>query len=316
MNANRTARPAAAKRGRFSLSRGRSWLPLAFAISLVGVGMVGCSKAPTAAAKQEAERYPLTGEILRVDQERKLLVVRHDEIKDYMPAMTMEFAASPGDIAVAQPGQRIRAELVPAKEGGDFRLEKIWPADAPSADRIALAERRLAEDTHNRGKGAYREVGENLPDFALYDHTGKVVESARFRGRQVMLNFIFTRCPDPSMCPAATIKMMTTQKLAREAGVKNLELVSITLDPEFDTPGVLRDYADKRGIDTSNFWFLTGPEKAIRNLLIQFGVIAEFEGDLLRHTLTTLLVDENGKILHSTTGRAWEPADYVAKMKK
>jgi protein SCO1/2 len=131
-----------------------------------------------------------------------------------------------------------------------------------------------------------------------------------------MLNFIYTRCPIANMCPAATVKMMQTQKLAHEAGIANLELVSITLDPTYDTPGVLREYADARGIDTSNFSFLTGPEPAIKDLLVQFGVEAFFEGDLLKHTLATLLIDENGKIIHRFDGSQWEPADFVAKMRK
>jgi len=82
------------------------------------------------------------------------------------------------------------------------------------------------------------------------------------------------------MCPASTLKMMATQKLAREAAVPNLELVSITLDPAYDTPGVLRirQRARHRHVD---FSFLTGPENAIKDLLTQFGVIAEFKGDLL-----------------------------------
>ena len=96
----------------------------------------------------------------------------------------------------------------------------------------------------------------------------------------------------------------------------NLELVSITLDPAYDTPGVLKEYAAVRGIDTTNFSFLTGPENAIKDLLTQFGVIAEFKGDLISHTLATLLIDENGKIIHRADGSQWEPSDFVAKMRK
>jgi protein SCO1/2 len=302
------------------------------ALGLVcGCSVLGtaCSKSGSAtsvepAAKQSAsapgqskdERYPLTGQVLRVLPERKVLVVRHDEIKGYMPAMTMEFVVADGDLALAKAGQRIRAELVPAKDGGDFRLEKIWPDDKVSADTIAASAAQLRQDTHTRGKSAYREVGEIVPDFALYDQNGAVVQSARFRGKQIMLNFIFSRCPDAKMCPASTAKMMTAQRLAREAGVSNLELVSITLDPAYDTPGVLKEYARQRGIDTANFSFLTGPENAIRDLLTQFGVIAQFQGDILQHTLTTLLIDAEGKIAHRADGSAWEPQDFVAKMKR
>lgn len=279
-------------------------------------GAAGDGTKAVAATGAKDERYPLTGQILRIEAERKVLVVRHDEIKGYMPAMTMEFAVAPGDLAVAKVGQRIRAELVPAKGNEDFRLEKIWPDDKVLADTVSASALQLRQDTHTRGKHAYREVGETVPDFALFDQSGRVVQSSRFRGKQIMLNFIFTRCPDAKMCPAATAKMITVQRLAKDAGIPNLELVSITLDPAYDTPGVLREYADLRGIDTSNFSFLTGPEAAIRDLLTQFGIIAQFQGDILQHTLATLLVDPSGKIAHRTDGSAWEPQDFVAKMRK
>ena len=289
------------------------------ALALLGVS--GCSRSASGSSASAAEaapqekRYPLTGEIVRVDAAHKVLVVQHDEIKDFMPAMTMEFSVSASDIAAAKPGQRIRAELIPVTKG-NWRLEKIWPDDKPAEAAVAAQAAALRQDTLIRGQGAYREVGEKIPDFALYDQEGRVVQSARFRGKQVMLNFIFSRCPVATMCPASTLKMMGTQKLARESGVANIEFVSITLDPAYDTPAVLKDYAATRGIDTANFSFLTGPENAIKDLLTQFGVIAEFDGNLLKHTLSTLLIDENGRIIHRADGSAWEPQDFVAKMKK
>jgi protein SCO1/2 len=295
---------------------------LACAAALIGAGLggAGCgrateSAAAAAAARPKEERYPLTGEIVRVESERKVLVVRHDEIKGYMPAMTMEFQVGAGDVAVAQPGQRIRAELVPVQDG-DFRLEKIWPDDRAVAEAVKAGALQLRQDTHTRGKGAYREIGEAVPGFSLLDQNGRVVDSTRWRGKQIMLNFIFTRCPVATMCPAATAKMMNAQKLAREGRVPNLELISITLDPAYDTPGVLREYADTRGIDMANFSLLTGPETAIKDLLAQFGVIAEFDGDMLKHTLTTLLIDEQGRIVHRADGSLWEAKDFVAKMKR
>jgi protein SCO1/2 len=118
------------------------------------------------------------------------------------------------------------------------------------------------------------------------------------------------------MCPASTAKMMSAQRQAREAGVRNIQFVTITLDPAYDTPGVLREYADERGIDTGNFTFLTGPEGAIRDLLTQFGVIAEFQGGILKHTLATLLIDERGRIVWREDGSSWDPREFVARMKK
>ncbi len=275
---------------------------------------VAAGAAPPGQSSDE-RRFPLTGEVVGVDAGRQVLVVRHDEIAGLMPGMTMEFKASAGDVALARPGQPIRAELV-APKAGDFRLEKIWPNEKVAAETIAAGARKLREDTHNLGREAYREIGEKAPVFVLYDQEARVVQSARFGGRQILLNFIFTRCPDAMKCPAATTRMAAAQKLARAAGVSNLELISISLDPAYDTPGVLRAYAMGHGIDTQNFSFLTGPESAVKDLLLQFGVLAEPEGELLKHTLSTILLNEQGGIRHRVDGSAWDPADFVARMKK
>jgi protein SCO1/2 len=282
----------------------------------------GCAKqevpAPAASAPVAAvpgeKRFPLTGEIVSANLEQRVLVVTHDEIKGYMPGMTMEFKASKGDLENARPGQRIRAELV--VRGSEFSLEKIWPDDAVTTRAITAATNALVQDTSMRGKEAYREIGEKLPEFTLLDQEGRTVSPGRFRGKQVVLNFIFTRCPVATMCPAATFRMMDLQKAARAAGAKDFELVSVSLDPEYDTPGVLKEYADARGIDTSNFSFLTGPDTAVRQLLTQLGVIREFEGATIKHTLATVLINEQGKITYRVDGSTWSVDDFVGHLKK
>ncbi len=307
---------AANSRTHFPRPPGAGW-PLL--LLLAALALAGCSRSDssTSAATSGEKRHPLQGEVVSVDPERNVLVVKHEPIPDVMPAMTMEFAVTHGDATTLKTGQRIRAQLVqPAEAAGEWRLEQIWPDDDASRNAVAAQANSLRQETLARGKSAYREVGDKMPDFALYDQSGTVVNSGRFRGKKVMLNFIFTRCPVATMCPAATAKMTMTQKLAREAGVENIEFVSITLDPAYDTPGVLKDYAQTRGIDTANFSFLTGPENAIKDLLANFGVLAEFDGDLLKHTLATVLIDESGRIVHRADGSVWEPKDFVAKMKR
>jgi protein SCO1/2 len=296
-----------------ALRRSCACAALCALLAAAGCGRAGQSAASSAAAPPGERRFALTGEVLSADRARKVLVVRHNAVAGYMPAMTMEFAVSAGDAALARPGERIRAELV-VDRAGNPRLEGIWPDDKVSLDTIQAGARMLHQDTFEKGRDAYREVGDRIPDFVLFDQEGRVVDSARFRGRQVMLNFIYSRCPVANMCPLSTSKMMETQRLARQAGVPNIEFVSITLDPAHDTPGVLRDYATDRGIDTGNFSFLTGPEPAIRDLLTQFGVIAEFKGDILDHTLATLLIDEGGKITWRADGSQWQPAEFVSRM--
>ncbi len=275
--------------------------------------VAGASQPVSAAAPIEV-RHPLTGEIVKVDPERQVLLVSHDKIPGYMAAMTMEFKVSKADFANARAGQRIRAELV--VRGEDFLLEKIWPDDSVTRSTIEAATNALAQDTAMRGKEAYREIGEALPTFTLLDQEGRTVSASRFRGKRIVLNFIFTRCPVATMCPAATLRMSQLQKAARAAGAKDFELVSISMDPEYDTPGVLREYAETRGLDTTNWSFLTGPDAAVRHLLAQLGVIREFEGATIKHTLATVIIDEQGRIVHRVDGSAWQVEDFVRRLKQ
>jgi len=290
------------------------WIGLA-TLALLAAG-AGCSRAAggAAAAAPTEKRYPLHGEILAVNAQAKTLTIAHEAIPGLMPAMTMEYAAGDGDLAIARVGERIKAQLV--EDHGNYHLEDIWRDDRAATDTVAEAANELRQDTAARGRGAYREIGEAMPDFALFDQDGRVVQAARFRGRQIMLNFIYTRCPIATMCPAATLRMMEVQKQARAAGVTNLQLISISLDPSYDTPGVLKEYAQARGIDTGNFAFLTGPERAIRDLLTQFGVIAEFKDGLLKHSLATLLINEQGRIIHRADGSEWTANEFVERMHK
>lgn len=262
----------------------------------------------------KTESYAITGEVIDVALEKGCLIVRHDAIPGYMPAMTMEFLVEPGDLQNARRGSRISATMIPS-ETGDFRLVKIWPAGEPAAV-VRRKTQDLVDETTRLGGDAYREVGAPAPAFALFRQDGEVVTSDRFRGRQVMLNFIFTRCPVATMCPAAVARFQQVQQKARASGVNNLELVSISLDPLHDTPGVLREYARSRMIDTSNYSFLTGPDAAIRALLAQFGVLAEFQGDLLNHTLATLLIDETGKIAWRADGSSWSVDEFLSRLKR
>lgn len=259
-------------------------------------------------------RFPVRGEIVRADPERKVLLVTHEEIPGYMPSMTMEFKVSAGDLLNAKPDQRIRAIMVEYK--GEYSLEKIWPDDAVTARALDAGAKALAQDTALRGKGVYREVGETAPDFTLLDQEGRTVTASRFRGKKVMMNFIFTRCPVATMCPASTQKMSALQQAAKKAGVTDVEFVSVSLDPEYDTPGVLKDYADARGLDLSNWSFLTGPDAAVRHLLAQMGIIREFEGGTIKHNLATVLIDPSGRIIHRVDGSQWDTQEFLPKMMK
>ncbi|MBL9213356.1 MAG: SCO family protein [Opitutaceae bacterium] len=281
----------------------------------VSVGSPTPSAPPAQPAQPAANptSFALRGEIVGVVTDKRVLLVHHEEIPNYMPAMTMEFKIGEADISVFKEGQRITATMVDEKNG-DFRLEGIRLLDPVKDSIVSAAARDLKEDTFVRGKAVYREIGEVVPRFALFDQDGNVFRIDHLRGRRVILNFIFTRCPIATMCPAATARMIALQRRALEQKVPDLHLVSISLDPTYDTPPVLKGYAAARGIDTRTFSFLTGPESAVRDLLTQFGVIAEKSDNLWKHTLATLLIDRDGKIAHRVDGSTWEPDEFLRRL--
>jgi protein SCO1/2 len=292
--------------------------PVIVAMLLAALLAAGCGRKAGAESAAEAtpkpEGWELRGQIVAVNKDRGTLTVHHEDIPNFMPAMVMEFKVSPGDLATAKPNAYIRGWLY--RSGDDWVLEKIWPDDDAARRTVEAATEALKQDTAIRGPYPYREVGEQAPDFALYDQDGRVVQASRFLGRRIVLNFIFTRCPDPKMCPASTAKMMALQEGAKEEGITGIEFISVSLDPKYDTPGILRQYADDHGIDTTNFSFLTGPQIAVTNLMAQLGVVAIEKDGLITHSLATLLIDGNGKIIHREDGTQWPVEQFMARLRQ
>jgi protein SCO1/2 len=288
---------------------------IAVAASVLLIASTGCAKRPaTATAATTPKDYALTGEVVSLARERGKVIVKHEEIPGCMPPMTMEFSYEPADEAKLAEGTRFHARLID-DGGGNLRLRAVEPIDARKEAEIKNAAMVLRQDTHTRGKNAFRELGETIPSFSLYNQDGEVFSADRMRGRKIVLNFIYTRCPIATMCPLSTQHMLDLQRAAKAAGVTNLQLLSISLDPAYDTPAVLKAYSQARGIDNANFSFLTGPENAVRDLLQQFGVLVTPEENYLKHTLSTLLIDENGKIIHRVDGSQWTPDDFLKRLR-
>ncbi len=268
----------------------------------------GCSRPEPA-----GQTYPIRGEIVGFDRPRQVMLIHHEEIPGYMPAMTMEFTAAGVDLAKLRERQRITAVMGEPVDGV-FPLTQFKVLETSDDQAVAAGTMALRQDTSTRGRNVYREVGEAAPSFTLYNQDGRATQFDHFRGKWVVLNFIFTRCPIADMCPAATARMHALQLAARKAGVRDFELVSISFDSAFDTPAVLKTYAEGRGIDTSNFSFLTGPENAIRDLLAQFGVIVQPGESIFKHSLATLLINPEGKIVHRVDGSRWAVEDFLTRL--
>ncbi|MBT3482760.1 MAG: redoxin family protein [Opitutales bacterium] len=276
--------------------------------------LVGCSQNNEGQEDENAPGYPLVGVIISVDEETRTLEVTHEDIPDFMPAMTMRFEVDPGDFDNARAGQNIRARLIRTEEGG-FKLTRIWPLDEEAAKDLKKFNEQLQEQTDALDMGYYYGEGDTAPDFALLDQFGKTITSERFKGKPLYLNFIFTRCTDAHMCPLSTSKMALLQTMVAEAGL-DVSFVSITMDPEFDTPGVLRQYAEVYGIDGDNFHFVTGPRPAVRNLIKSYGVTAIDNVDAVMHSLATVLIAEDGSIVKRSEKSAWSPDEFFEALKE
>jgi len=158
-----------------------------------------------------------------------------------------------------------------------------------------------------RGDGQSPVIGP-APAFALTSQDGKPVALADLRGKVVAVAFIYTECPD--ICPMLTQKMVQVQdELAADFGTK-IAFVSISLDPEHDTPAVLKDYAQFWGAKPG--WsFLTGSPEAVRDVTRRYGVFfAKKEDGSVDHTQLTSLVDAEGQIRVQYLGARFDPEEF------
>lgn len=220
-----------------------------------------------------------------------------------------------GDLNVGWAGRRVRGDLIESE--GRLRLERIFPADAEELRRIAEVTDALRRDTVERGRLAARGVGDLAPSWMLWDQAGKLTASSDLRGRPVVMNFIFTRCHSATMCPASTASMAALATTLREAGLAGkVHLISVSFDPTYDSPGVLRAYADGRGIDLTQHRLLTGDRQQIKDLMAQCGIQTIQADGTIVHNAATLLLSPEGRLVSRLEGPRFDAADLLPLIRR
>lgn len=220
---------------------------------------------------------------------------------------------SKGDSLYLKAGDRVRAKVI--EQPGGYLLQTVWPDDPQVKAQMVAVNSRLRRDTEVRGRQVFRSIGEKLPPFALYNQHGDLVKSSDLRGKICVVNFIFTRCMNPRMCPAATMRMKQLQEKAKEEGLRDILFISMTLDPDFDTPGVFNAYAADRDIDGSSYYFLGGPKEVLFDLKEQLGILATKDPKLIiDHTMRTIIVDPSGEIVYQVPGSMWGMDDFLKRI--
>jgi protein SCO1/2 len=224
----------------------------------------------------------------------------------------------PGDFALLSKTPIFRGKLqetFSSSEGKTFLLHNIWPDDPADKIRVNNVNRLLRRNTLSMGDSMIRTIGDNLPPFALYDQNGEIVTTDFFDGSVTVLNFIFSRCSVADMCPAATMKMKKLQDLALKTQIPHIQFLSITLDPSFDSPGVLKSYARGYNLNEDNFKICTANKSVIDDLTRQFGILRENKKDQpLDHTMRTIIINSKRQIIYQVPGRSWRVEDFLSRL--
>ncbi len=272
-----------------------------------------CQKSPTQQqnASADAKRYTLRGKVVAVDKAHKKASIAHEEVEDYMPAMTMDFPIKDDWVFdELSKDADIRGDLVVDKDG--FWLENIAIVAAPNPNQTPLP---IKEDVV--------QIGREVPNFTLINQDGKRISLKDFRGKASAITFIYTKCPLPEYC----IKMSTNfSDLARQLQTSDLKndirLLSVSFDPKTDTPKVLKDYglAYLRGVENPDFtvWQLaTGTDKEVKDVAEFFGLRYETDENnktQFNHSLRTIVITPEGKVQKVFSGNEWTTGDLLREL--
>jgi protein SCO1/2 len=175
-----------------------------------------------------------------------------------------------------------------------------------------------AADVPSRPSAARLKIGDAVPAFALVDQRGRDITAEDLKGRLTVVTFMFTRCPQPEFCPLMAKRFRDLQSAVVKDGALNgkVQLVSVTLDPEFDTPDILSAYARAMGADDTRWRFVTGAPADVATFARAFAVYTKRNGPLLDHTLATALVDGEGRVAEIWRGTYWTSAEVLAAMRR
>ena len=276
-----------------------------FAILVIASLVVGCSD-----VDEKTRLYELKGQVLTVKPETKEILVKHEDIKGFMPAMTMPYIVEDGaelkDIAA---GDLITAMLVVEVNRAYLQnIKKTGSAPIPADARTTIP---AAAGVH------ILQAGDAVPDTPLVDQDGKTISLNDFRGSALAVSFIYTRCPLAQFCPLIDRRFQEAQDLlADDPRASRVKLLSISFDPKFDRAEVLRGHAKKAGADERVWRFATADEAIVDRLAAEFGinVIREKDGTIT-HNLRTTVIAPSGRIVAILDDNAWSALELATALK-
>jgi protein SCO1/2 len=288
---------------------------------LIGLAMaVGSCQDPAAHSSEDKNRrvFEVKGVVKEVMADQKEVRIAHEEIPDYMAAMTMTFEVKDAkELEGLEPGDQVEFRMIVTplegwidqvkKVGHVVLVDPVIPsATVPSRFRLVRDVDPLAE-------------GDLMPHYNFTNELGQPVALSDYKGKAVAFTFVFTRCPFPNFCPRMATNFASVYQLLKNqpAAPTNWHLFSITMDPQFDTPVVLKSYGHAYGQDPNRWNFLTGALIDITAIGEQVGLHFTWnpeEPGTLDHNLRTVVIDAVGRIQKIIIGNKWKPEELVAEI--
>ena len=288
------------------------------AITLLAVALAGCHTGHQNASATEASPsfkiYKLRGKVVSTNSTSGEVILDHEAIPGFMDAMIMPYKLRDASIvSELHPGDVITADLLVSQDAdADVVLDHI----------VVVAQ----------GKPDYKPAvvyhvpapGDQVPDFALRNQDGHEIHIKQFRGKELLITFIYTRCPLPNFCPRVTHNFAAIEKqLSTDPALyAGTHLLSVSFDPEHDTPARLRAYGVQYiGSDAKTafvHWDFGVPQKPILAEMARYFDLGMTAGpdDSITHTLSTTLVGRDGKVVRFYPGNDWTPEQVVADVKQ
>jgi protein SCO1 len=306
---NRSTRAAA----RVAFPR-RSVAAAAILLAVLPLILAGCKKSqPAGTAEQEpagARHYQLVGKVVSIDTSQNSITVDSLAVPGFMDAMIMPYTVhSQNELVTLHPGDQITADIVVTDDGAYLQhIVVTKPAGGASATPQAAP-----TSEHDP------QPGEKVPDVVLINQDGKRIHLKSFKGDVVLVTFIYTRCPFPTYCPLVSQNFADIYATIRKNPALNakVRLLSVSFDPEHDTPQVLREYAERfrgttKGIPFARWEFTAVPRNELPDVAKFFGLYLDTANGQIIHSLSTTVISPEGTVYKWYDDNTWKPSDLVA----
>lgn len=256
-----------------------------------------------ACGPRDERRFEIAGTVVSVDRDRERVTLDHEPIPSFMDAMRMEFSVREAwAFQAMSPGDRVTGTLVVAGDRSWIEGISVSKPPVPAPDAPPAPAGTPVDPT----------PGSTPPPVPLVRQDGRTTSLESMRGKAVLLTFVYTRCPLPDQCPLMTTNFRKVHDaVAADPNLRDrTRLVTVTIDPTYDTPAVMRAYGEAYagGPAASDHWdFATGEPDDIRKLATYFGLHYSAETGTIVHSLRTALIAPDGTLVRVYRGNDWSP---------